>query len=71
MKRDVALKIADVQNRAATDRGYLSLWEEYRRISPKLLNLLEKLPGEEASVIEDYLGVTAEMHRFLLELACE
>ena len=65
MKRDVALKIADVQNRAATDRGYLSLWEEYRRISPKLLNLLE------ASVIEDYLGVTAEMHRFLLELACE
>ena len=71
MKQEVALKISQVQSKAATDRAYLSLWEEYKEISPQLLRLLERLPGEDASIIEDYLGLTAEMNRFLLELACE
>lgn len=71
MEREVALKMAEVQERAAKCPEYLALWEEYRVVSPRLLGLLEKLPREDADIVEDYLGLTGQMHRLLLELACE
>lgn len=71
MERSVALKIADVQEKAAKDPRYLVLWEEYRTISPKLQSLLERLPRAEASIVEDYLGIAGEMYLRMLELAFE
>ena len=71
MERRTALRVAEVQERAAKCPEYLALWEEYRVVSPRLLGLLEKLPREDADIVEDYLGLTAEMHRYLLEMACE
>ena len=71
MERRTALRMAEVQERAAKFPEYLALWEEYRVVSPRLLGLLEKLPREDADIVEDYLGLTGQMHRFLLELACE
>ena len=71
MERSVALKIAVIQARAAQDPQYLALWKEYSTICPRLLNLLEQLPSEDACIVEDYLGVAGEMHRYLLERACE
>ena len=71
MERSVALKIAVIQERAAQDPQYLALWQEYSTICPRLLNLLEQLPPEDACIVEDYLGVAEEMHRYLLERACE
>lgn len=71
MERKVALRMAAVQEQAAKDPRYLALWEEYRTISAGLLALLERLPGEDAAVVEDYLGVEEEMHRRLLEIACQ
>ena len=64
-------KIANVQERAAKHPEYLALWEAYRVLSPRLIGLLERLPREDADIVEDYLGLTAEMHRYLLEMACE
>lgn len=71
MERKTALKIANVQERAAKHPEYLALWEAYRVLSPRLIGLLERLPREDADIVEDYLGLTAEMHRYLLEMACE
>lgn len=71
MERKTALKIADAQERAAKHPEYLALWEEYRVVSSGLFGLLERMPREDAAIVEDYLGLTGEMHRFLLELACE
>ena len=71
MDRKIALRIADVQERAMKDIRYLALWEAYHERSRELVLLLERLPREDADVVEDYLGLTGEMHRLLLELACQ
>lgn len=71
MERTAALRIAEIQERAAKNPEYLELWEEYRIRGAELMRLLERLPREDADIIEDYLGLTEEMHRYLLELACQ
>lgn len=71
MDRSIALRIAEVQEKAAEDARYLALWEEYRMRSAEMVLLLERLPQLDADVLEDYLGLTEEMHRRLLELACK
>lgn len=71
MDRCVALKMADVQEKAAKDPRYLALGKEYRAISAELIALLERLPREDAAILEDYLGLAEEMHRYLLEVACK
>ena len=70
MDKLAALRMAEVQECAAQDGEYQKLLAEYRLVSPVFLGVLESLPREDASVIEEYLGLTAQMHRKLLELAC-
>lgn len=66
-----ARRMLAVQEQAAGDPEYLALLEEYHGLSGRLLSLLERLPTEDSAVVEDYLGLTGEMHRKLLEFSCK
>ena len=71
MKKETAQRIFDIQEAAARDEDYRKLLEEYRERNVQMLRLLRNLPREQAEILEDYLGLVAEMHRRLLELACQ
>lgn len=71
MKKETAQRIFEIQEAAARDEDYRKLLEEYRERNVQMLRLLRNLPREQAEILEDYLGLVAEMHRRLLELACQ
>ena len=71
MDRNTALNMVAIQEAAAQDEDYRKLLEEYRERNVQMLRLLRFLPQKQAEILEDYLGLVAEMHRRLLELACQ
>lgn len=71
MTIDIALRIVQIQEQAMNDPEYLCLLEEFRIRSRELSALLDTLSGEKRDTIENYLGLTAQMHRFLLEFALQ
>lgn len=71
MDRNTALNMVAIQEAAAQDEDYRKLLEEYRERNVQMLRLLRLLPQKQAEILEDYLGLVAEMHRRLLELACQ
>lgn len=71
MKNDTALKIVQIQEQAMEDAQYRELLAEYRQQSRKMAQVLAALPDSDRSMIEDYLGLIAQMHRSMLEMACQ
>lgn len=71
MKNDTALKIVQIQEQAMEDAQYRELLSEYRQQSRKMAQVLAALPDSDRSMIEDYLGLIAQMHRSMLEMACQ
>lgn len=71
MNRSAALEMIRIQEQALEDEEYQLLLQEYRRRSTELARILQSIPDRERDVLEDYLGLAAEMHRKLLEIACK
>lgn len=70
MRSETALKIAQIQDQAMHEVEYQVLLAEYGQRNSELVHFLAALPEGERSVIEDYLGLVAEMHCKMLEIAC-
>jgi DNA-binding transcriptional regulator YbjK len=60
-----------VYEQAQQDGEYRKLLEECREREPQLLEQLEVMNASQRDAVLDYLGLTEEMHRKLLELACK
>lgn len=70
MNKEIALKIAAVQEAAEQDEQYQVLLEEYRILDKRFLDMLPTLTKEQRDAVTDYLGVVFEMQRRQLEIAC-
>jgi hypothetical protein len=64
-------RLVDVYEQAGKDVEYRQLLEEYRVREQQLLEQLEVMNASQRDAVLDYLGLTEEMHRKLLELACK
>lgn len=71
MDHSLSKRIISVQTQLAQDPDYQKLQEELDILDPAMLHLMVILPREQAEVLEDYLGLIAEMHRRMLILACQ
>lgn len=71
MDHSLSRHIIAVQTQLAQDPDYQKLQEELDILNPAMLHLMESLSREQAEVLEDYLGLIAEMHRRTLFLACQ
>lgn len=71
MKTETLHKILDVQDALLLDQRYRERYEEYTIYSQRFVRLQNELTPEQNKVLGDYLGVCAEMHLRMLELACE
>ena len=69
MDQSAAARMIQIQEQAMHNTEYRALLAEYRQRSEELARVLETLSNEDRNVIEDYLGLTAEMHRKILEMA--
>ena len=71
MDQTMTERLADVYEQAGKDVEYRQLLEEYRVREQQLLEQLEVMNASQRDAVLDYLGLTEEMHRKLLELACK
>ena len=70
MNKEIALKILDVQEKVMNNANYKKLLEEFRQYDEKMRSLYATLSKEQLDVLMGYLGVGAELHLYLLEIAC-
>lgn len=63
-------KYLDLQEQLMQDSEYGGLLGEYRRQNGAFLAVLEQLDPRQRQVVEDYLGICAELHTKMLLLAC-
>ena len=71
MDQTMTERLVDVYEQAGKDVEYRQLLEEYRVREQQLLEQLEVMNASQRDAVLDYLGLTEEMHRKLLELACK
>ena len=71
MDQTMTERLVDVYEQAGKDVEYRQLLEEYRVREQQLLEQLEVMNASQRDAVLDYLGLTGEMHRKLLELACK
>ena len=69
MNKDIAFKILDIQEKAMEDASYKKLLKELRLYDEKMRSLYGTLSKEQLDVLMGYLGVGAELHLHLLEIA--
>ena len=60
-----------VYEQAGQDPDYRQLLEECRVREQQLLEQLEVMNASQRDAVLDYLGLTEEMHRKLLEFSCK
>ena len=70
MDKAVAEKIFAIQDTAQRDEAYRQLLAEHEVQNQRFLQALESMPQPQREAVEDYLGLVAQMHLRLLELAC-
>ncbi len=63
-------KILAAQESLLTDPQYRQLNAEYTVLNEQFIQLLETLPGAQKAMIEDYIGIFAQMHIKMLEAVC-
>ena len=71
MDQKIVGRLSAVYEQARQDVEYRKLLEEYRVREAQLFARLETMDPQQRSTVLDYLGLTDEMHRKLLELACK
>ena len=71
MDQTMTERLVAVYEQAGKDVEYRQLLEEYRVREQQLLEQLEVMNASQRDAVLDYLGLTEEMHRKLLELACK
>ena len=64
-------RIIALQEMLLQDERYCQLHEEYMQCNSRFAQLLQELTKNQRAAAEDYLGVCAEMHLRMLEVACE
>ena len=70
MDQTITARLVAVYEQARQDGEYRQLMEEYRVRQGQLLAQLESMNLHQRDAVLDYLGLTDEMHRKLLEYAC-
>ena len=71
MDQTMTGRLVAVYEQAGKDVEYRQFLEEYRVREQQLLEQLEVMNASQRDAVLDYLGLTGEMHRKLLELACK
>lgn len=71
MDQKIVGRLSAVYEQARQDVEYRKLLEEYRVREAQLFARLETMDPQQRSTVLDYLGLTDEMHRKLMELACK
>lgn len=71
MEKETAEKIFAVQAAARKDAVYRQLLAEHEAQNVRFLSALESMPRTQRDAVEDYLGLVAQMHLRMLELAWE
>ena len=70
MNPEIAQRIVAVQEAAGQDEQYRTLLEEYRTLDRQFLEILPTLTKAQCDTVTDYIGLIAQMHRRMLEIAC-
>lgn len=64
-------KLIQMQERIGEDPQYARLCQEYRERDAAVTAVLEQLPRLQREVIEDYLGLCAQLHTRMVLLCCQ
>ncbi len=71
MNQHTAKKIFEIQQACTQDKVYQGLLQEYASANDRLLECLDTLPPAQQDAVFDHLGLVAQMHLRMLEIACE